>query len=92
MSNYKQQWRYFKWARFTLLAVLILGVSPLLPMSLSKWDLFIDVFEVIPIFVLAIWLYRWKCPRCGKPFAGRSGGLFLPAQCASCGLPKYSTQ
>jgi hypothetical protein len=55
---------------------------------------------VVAAFFTTKALRSWKCPQCGKSFYGgrRSedkfstywAWWFLPEQCASCGLPRYS--
>jgi hypothetical protein len=55
---------------------------------------------VVAEFFTAKALRSWKCPQCGKSFYGGRKSedkfstywqwWFLPRQCVSCGLPRYS--
>jgi len=78
----------------TDLAVSSFGFAP------ANAHFLVDGTWVLAEFFTAKALRSWKCPQCGKSFYGgrRSQDKFstywdwwfLPRQCASCGLPRYS--
>jgi len=71
--------------------LLIVGISPLVPISLIQYAVIVEIFWGVTLFFLGRYFWKWKCPRCRKPFAGKTKKwLLLPEQCANCGLPKYS--
>ena len=112
MTDYAQQWKRFKWLRnawvFLLVAV-FLGMNAVIArviriaipsMAPGFAAVIAEFLWLVTIALIALELRNWKCPACGKPFAGGHktrdhvktyfNWLFLPKQCVSCGLPKYS--
>ena len=56
----------------------------------SYWangPLYLLVLAMIAYLILQARYERWKCPRCGQQFQ-RAGQI--AAECANCGLPKWS--
>ena len=92
MADYQWAWSRFRIVRIVLFLLLIVGISPLVPISIAQYELALDIVWGLTLFLLGWYLWKWKCPRCGKRFAGKTGKwLLLPEHCASCGLQKYST-
>ena len=97
-DNYQDHWRRYKQLR-NLTWVLLIGLLPSLVMMLAS---IATGFETsLPGFVLAVTWFslfmfvgnrvaRWRCPRCGKVFAGAYPRGFVK-KCEYCGLPKYAT-
>jgi hypothetical protein len=91
MSDYQWAWSRFKILRIVFFIFLFVGFSPLVPISLAQYDLALEILWGVTLFLLGRYLWKWKCPQCRKPFAGKHGKWFrLPEQCANCGLPRYS--
>jgi hypothetical protein len=89
MAGYQWAWSRFRIFRIVFFLLLIVGFSPLVPMSLAQYVLIIELFWGVTLISLGIYLWKWKCPRCRKPFVGKSKKwLLLPNYCANCGLPK----
>jgi hypothetical protein len=91
MTGYEWAWSRFRILRFVFFMLLIVGFSPLVPASLAQYALTIEIFWGVTLFLLGRYLWKWKCPRCRKRFAGKTRKwLFLPQYCPNCGLQKYS--
>jgi hypothetical protein len=66
-----------------------------------RFDLGVNLVWGISLLLLGQRLWKFRCPRCNKLFAGGwkvmdkistcLDWIFLPRTCVSCGLPKYST-
>jgi hypothetical protein len=91
MAGYQWAWSRFRILRITFFLLLIVGFSPLVPTSLAQHYLIIESLWGVTLVLLGVYLWRWKCPKCRKRFAGKTRKwLLLPQQCANCGLPKNS--
>jgi hypothetical protein len=91
MTGYQWAWSRFRIFRLVFFIVLIVGFSPLAPNSLAQYYLIIEFLWGVTVLMLGRYLWKWKCPRCRKRFAGKTRKwLLLPQQCANCGLPRYS--
>ena len=96
-DNYQENWRRYKRVR-NLFWVLFLGLLPALLMILVALG---SSFESPGLVIAAAWFVlflvvgnrvsRWRCPRCGKIFAGAwwYNKGFAARRCEHCGLPKY---
>jgi hypothetical protein len=90
MAGYQWAWSRFRILRIVFFLLLIVGFSPLVPISLLQYYLVIEILWGATLVLLGLYLWKWKCPRCRKRFAGKTRKwLLLPQQCANCGLPKY---
>jgi hypothetical protein len=91
VTDYQWAWSRFRILRIVFFILLIVGFSPLVPISIAQYDLIIEILWGLTLILLGRYLWKWKCPRCGKRFAGKTKKwLLLPQQCVSCGLPRYS--
>ena len=116
MADYSQQWTRYKRLRNAWLTFFLAELAFYFgPFDRLTWRIFRPVFPTVdpmyffvgPLFVIGVVLIiagdtlrKWKCPRCGKPFAGGLKAadqfrtclnwLFLPKHCGACGLSKYA--
>jgi len=116
VADYSEQWTRYKRLRNTWLTFFLAELAFYFgPLDRLTWRTFRPVFPTVdpiyffvgPLFVIGVLLIiagdslrKWKCPRCGKPFAGGLktadqfrtylNWLFLPKQCRACGLSKYA--
>jgi hypothetical protein len=91
MPGHQWAWSRFRIFRIVFFTILIVGFSPLVPISVAQYDLIIEILWGVTLVLLGRYLWKWKCPGCGKRFAGKTRKWpFLPQQCANCGLPRYS--
>jgi hypothetical protein len=101
VSNYQQEWQDYKRRRNQFWIV----VGAYLPICFAIALVSIKLFHsLVPGFVAAfIWMglltisgiriQAWRCPRCGKLFAGTwwyNLGL-MARRCVHCGLRKYES-
>src|SRR3954463_747137 len=98
-DNYQDNWQRYKRVR-NLFWVLFLGLFPALLMMLVALG---TSFESPGLVIAAVWFVlllmvgnrvsRWRCPRCGKIFAGAwwYNKGFAARNCEHCGLPKYAS-
>jgi hypothetical protein len=91
MTGYRWAWSRFRILRIVFFLLLIIGFSPLVPVGFAQYAVLIEIFWAITLLALGLYLWKWKCPRCHKPFVGKTKKwLLLPHYCPNCGLPKYS--
>ena len=53
--------------------------------TLTRWGMYAAIAAMIGWFV-AVYLARYRCPRCEKVPNGPEGTLLNPAACPTCGL------
>lgn len=91
MPGYQWAWSRFRILRIAFFLLMIVGFSPLVPISVLQYYLAIESFWALTLVSLGLYLWKWKCPRCRKRFAGKTKKwLFLPQYCGNCGLQRYS--
>ena len=97
--DYPAAWRDYRWRSYPFLGSLIVLVPGAILVGTTLSARFGN--NPAPFFVtwllmgvvvgsFSFWLWRWRCPRCGKPF--HEGMAFhnnpLAQKCYTCGLPK----
>jgi len=89
LPGYDQAWADYRrqrravWMWPGILLLISFAVKSLVPNA----PLILFVAAVIAYMLLQRRYERWKCPRCGERFQ-RDGRV--TAECAGCGLPKWS--
>jgi hypothetical protein len=113
MADYAEGWQQFRRLRNIWLLILAAELSPisdalesffykiLRPSDPAYVVVGVQFVFGVALVLIGNHLWKWKCPRCSKLFAGgykvmdklstSLNWLFLPKQCVSCGLPRYST-
>lgn len=91
MPGYQWAWSRFRILRLAFFLLMIVGFSPLVPIGVLQYYLAIESFWALTLVLLGLYLWKWKCPRCRKRFAGKTKKwLLLPHYCGNCGLQRYS--
>jgi hypothetical protein len=104
MADYGKQWQEYKNLRNQVLAmpglilvVLLLGlvfkrlILSSLHLEIAAIVIFAGVFATL--FVVALRVEKWRCPRCGRRYVSRwvgSGAVFFAQNCANCRLRKFA--
>jgi len=87
-QDYRRRRRWF-WSAVALFFAVLLAVGGLTDgRRIEKTTGIVLVFLcIVPALVAQHWLYRFPCPRCGRPFLRRRRSV-NPA-CARCGFAKW---
>jgi predicted RNA-binding Zn-ribbon protein involved in translation (DUF1610 family) len=104
MADYGKQWQEYKSLRNQVLAVpgliLVVLLLGLLFRRLISNSLHLEIAAIIvgavlfaTLFVVALRVEKWRCPRCGRRYVSRwvgSMAVFFAQNCVNCGLAKFA--
>jgi hypothetical protein len=104
MTDYSRQWQSYRRLRNAAGAILIFGlllgaITVLLRSFQASEAVLLLAVSILAVIVLpagivtAIRVENWRCPRCGRAFVSKWQSrflVFLLAECANCGLRKWS--
>jgi len=96
-DDYSRSWSQYRLG-WLFVWVLALGWIPTMLLLLRFSGSSLDLMWIVALIYLVLFstaqfrLLAWRCPRCGKMFAGNwfPNRIYLVSKCVHCGLPKYA--